>query len=190
MLGVRYLIARGNAPTGVRPTFVQKDYWAIENRLALPRTYVPRHVEVVTNKEERLAKLASPDFDAREVAYVESNVDHPGEITGHSEITNENPTRVSMSVKMETSGLVVLADLWDPGWQASLNGKMVPILRANHALRGVAVPPGNWSLDFQYRPVSFTRGCWLAAAAIFLLTGWACVTWGSARRNAPGQIET
>jgi len=190
MLGVQYLIARGNAPANVRPTFVQTDYWAVENRRALPRTYVPRHVEVVTNKEERLVKLALPDFDAGEVAYVESGVDLPGDITGHSEITNENPTRVNLSVKMETSGLVVLADLWDPGWQARLNGKLVPILRANHALRGVVVPAGSWSLDFQYRPVSFTRGCRLAVTAICLLLGWAGVAWVSTRRNAPGQIET
>ncbi len=44
------------------------------------------------------------------------------------------PTRVLLSLQMESPGLVVLADLWDNGWEAYLNGKRLPILRTSHAL--------------------------------------------------------
>ncbi len=66
-----------------------------------------------------------------------------------SEISDEQPTRISVSMKMETPGLVVLADLWDKGWRAYLNGQPNADLRANHAVRGVVVPAGTGRLEFQ-----------------------------------------
>ena len=73
---------------------------------------------------------------------------------------------------METPGLVVLADLWDKGWQAYLNGKRVPILRANHAIRGVVVPAGSGTLEFRYAPASFAWGLRLAGLAAVALLVW------------------
>ena len=84
----------------------------------------------------------------------------------------EIPTRVTLSVRMETPGLVVLADLWDKGWQAYLNGQRVPILRTNHAIRGVVVPAGSGTLEFRYAPASFAWGLRLSALAAVVLLVW------------------
>jgi uncharacterized membrane protein YfhO len=66
----------------------------------------------------------------------------------------------------------VLEDHWDPGWHAYLDGKRVPILRTNHALRGVVVPAGVAILEFRYQPASFASGLRLAAGAALVLVGW------------------
>ena len=120
----------------------------------------------------RLQKLASPQFDPREVAYVEAPVNLPGSCRGQAVIGDEIPTRVRVSVQMETPGLVVLADLWDKGWQAYLEGKPVPILRTNHAIRGVVVPAGSGTLEFRYEPASFAWGLRLAGLAGVIILGW------------------
>ena len=73
---------------------------------------------------------------------------------------------------METPGLVVLADLWDKGWQAYLNGQRVPILRTNHAIRGVVVPAGSGTLEFRYAPASFDWGLRLCGFALVVLLAW------------------
>jgi uncharacterized membrane protein YfhO len=77
---------------------------------------------------------------------------------------------------METPGLVVLADAWDKGWRAYLNGKTVPILRANHALRGVIVPEGNGTLESRYEPASFKLGLCLAGFAVAIMAAWVGVS--------------
>ncbi|HWY78655.1 MAG TPA: YfhO family protein, partial [Verrucomicrobiae bacterium] len=110
----------------------------------------------------RLLKLTAPDFDPRAVAYVESPVELPTSCHGSVEITNENPTGVTLFVQMETPGLVVLTDLWNKGWHAYRNGQRVPILQTNHAVRGVAMPAGNATVEFRYEPVSFRIGLLLA----------------------------
>lgn len=178
MLGVRYVIFRGRVREGIRPTFHGLDYWVLENRSALPRVFVPGRVETVTVDGERLKKLGADSFNPREIAYVETPIGFTEAVRGKSEIVTETPVRIEVSVQMETPGLVVLADLWDKGWQARLNGKPVPILRVNHAVRGVIVPKGNSMIEFRYRPFSLILGLWLfALASTVLVGGVAVVTW-------------
>ena len=71
---------------------------------------------------------------------------------------------------METAGLVVLADRWDKGWKAYLDGKPVEVLQANHAVRGVIAAPGARILEFRYEPASFRLGLALTLAAAAILT--------------------
>ena len=187
MLDVRYVIFRGSPPASIRPAFQGFDYWVLVNRAALPRAFVPRRVETVANDRERLDKLSAPQFDPREVAYIETPVGLPEFCRGSAEITSEIPTRVIVSVHMETPGLIVLADLWDKGWRAYLDGKPVPILRANHAVRGVVVPAGSATLEFRYEPSSRVLGLRLCGLAAAVLIAWlATIAW---RRFHPGALS-
>jgi hypothetical protein len=169
MLNVRYVIFRGKPPATIQPLFASPDYWVLENSRALPRAFVPRHVEVVADEPTRLYRLAASDFDARETAYVENNLELPDVCQGSAEIVSEIPTRVTLAVKMQTAGLVVLGDLWDKGWRAYLDGKAVPIYRTDHALRGVQAPPGNGTLEFRYEPASLAWGLRLAGLSLLTL---------------------
>jgi uncharacterized membrane protein YfhO len=76
---------------------------------------------------------------------------------------------------METPGLIVLADNWDKGWRAYWNGKPVPVLRTDYAVRGVVVPAGNGTLEFVYQPASLILGLWLAGFAALVLIGWLAI---------------
>jgi len=172
MLGVRYVIFRGSPPESIHPALRGDDYWVLVNRAALPRAFVPYRVETVTSDHEGLEKLSAPQFDPQEVAYVETPVELPGLCRGSAEITAETPTRVTVLTHMETPGLLVLADLWDSGWQAYRDGVPVAILRANHAVRGVVVAAGATTVDFRYEPRSFRLGLWLSGLAAVSALGW------------------
>jgi hypothetical protein len=172
MLDVRYFVFRGVPPQSIHPVFQSNDYWVLVNSNALPRAFVPKSVKTVANGDEELMELASPQFNPADVAYVESPVELPAMCRGTAEITNEIPTRITLSVHMETPGLVVLADNWDKGWRAYWNGKPVPILRTNYAIRGVVAPTGTGTLKFVYRPASLILGLWLAGFAVIVLLCW------------------
>jgi hypothetical protein len=176
LLNVRYIIFRGSPPPTAHPAFQGPDYWVVVNSNVLERPFVPRRVETVAESRARVEKLASAQFDPREVAYVEEPVDLPALCRGQAEIVSEIPTRVTVALRMETPGLVVLADLWDKGWQAYLNGRPVPILRTNHAIRGVVVPAGSGTIEFQYAPASFAWGLRLSALGAITLLGWTGMT--------------
>jgi hypothetical protein len=187
MLGVRYMVFRGTPPAGTRPEFRSTDYWVLENTNALSRAFVPRRVETVSDDKAQLQKLALTDFDPREVAYLETPMDLRGPCRGTAEIVEEVPTRIEISIQMETPGVVVLADLWDDGWRAYVSGRQVPVLRANHAVRAVAVPAGASRLEFRYEPAGFAWGLRLCAFAALFLIGCAAV--GFWKRKARGGAD-
>jgi hypothetical protein len=172
MLGTRYLIFRGNPPPTAKPAFQGNDYWVVINSNALPRVFIPKSVKTAASDGEELEALASPQFNPADVAWVETTVELPTLCRGTAQIENETPTHITISAQMETPGLVVLADNWDRGWRAYWNGRSVPVLRANYAVRGVVVPAENGTLEFIYKPASLILGLWLAGLAVIVLTGW------------------
>jgi hypothetical protein len=187
MLNVRYLVFRTPRPPVVKALFEHDDYWAVENSRALPRVHVPERVEFKASDDEVLEALAAPGFDPVSVAYVRSPLDLPNPMSGEATIDAEVPTRVTVTARMKTSGLVVLADLWFDGWTVELNGEPVPIVRTNHALRGVVVPAGTSTLVFSYAPAGFTAGIRLMAVALVVLAGWGLIGVRRARRDRLGR---
>ena len=115
MLGVRHVIFRGSPPQKIKPEFQSPDYWVLENSSALPRVFVPQRVEVAPDDDERLGKLARPEFNPREVAYVETPVDLPPECRGAVNIESEIPTRIVVTAQMETPGLLGAGGSLGPG---------------------------------------------------------------------------
>jgi uncharacterized membrane protein YfhO len=61
-------------------------------------------------------------------------------------------------------GFAVLADSFYPGWKATVDGRRVPILRANGLFRAVAVTPGIHEIVFRYRPAGFYTGMAISLA--------------------------
>jgi hypothetical protein len=172
MLNVRYLILRNRPVRAVTPLIAHDDYWIIENRDAAPRLYIPRHVEIMTDASRLLVLLAAKEFDSTRIAYVDGPVTLPTECRGTAKIVDEVPARITVAADMQTRGLLVLADRWDGGWRAYLDGEPVPILRTNHALRGVELPAGQHALVFAYEPASLVWGVRLMAAAVLGLLVW------------------
>ena len=65
-------------------------------------------------------------------------------------------------VRIETSAggrrLLVLTDVFYPGWRARVDGVEAPIIRTNYAFRAVALPAGRHVVEFRYEPRSFQAG--------------------------------
>jgi uncharacterized membrane protein YfhO len=96
---------------------------------------------------------------------------------GEARMVDYEAERVEVEAELERAGLVVLTDVWFPGWEATVDGEPVDVERVDFLLRGVVVPEGRHTVEFRYRPASFTVG-WvvsllaLVAIAAIALTGW------------------
>jgi hypothetical protein len=174
MLNVRYLVGRGPPPAPLRPIIQQEDYWVWENEEALPRAFVPSSVRPAPDRDALLQLLGAAAFDPRQVAYAESAPPLPDSCRGKAEIDvqTETPTRLTLKLDMQTPGLVVLSDLWYDGWEATLDGRPVEVLRVNHALRGVVAEAGSSTLEFSYHPRGLARGLRLLAVGVGGLVLW------------------
>jgi len=160
----------------------------------MPRVWLADVARVIEEPKAQLARLAAPDFDPRREVVLESDPETtvlpiPGPETdgpaGRARIAAYDPERVSIEVEADRAALLVLSDLHYPGWEASLNGNPVEILRADYLFRAVGVPAGRSEVLFRYRPGSLWIGAGLSilgalAAVMGLLPG----TWRPAGESA------
>jgi hypothetical protein len=81
--------------------------------------------------------------------------------------------RTSFDIRASGPGVVVLSEAYWPGdSRARLNGRDVPVVRLNHAFKGVVVDrAGDYRVEFRYWPRKFTRYLGLSGLGAVLLVG-------------------
>jgi hypothetical protein len=144
-----------------------------QNLRALPRAYLVG--SAIPESGAPLDSLTRGDWEPRESVILEGITKSSGSPGSVGEVRWEvdGPQRQELSIRAERTGWVVVTDNFYPGWSARLDGKMAPLLRANHLFRAVAVPAGSHRLVFSYEPTSWRIGAVgslasLAAGVIWL----------------------
>ena len=79
--------------------------------------------------------------------------------------------RIQLRVQVRDHGILVLNEMYYPGWTAHIDGKSVPVFKANYFMRAIAVPPGDHTVVFDYRP---SYQLWLLLS---WFAGWGLVLW-------------
>jgi hypothetical protein len=70
-------------------------------------------------------------------------------------ITSYLTHEVTIDAALPEGAVVVLNDVWYPGWRVYVDGKERELLRANLIFRGVAVPAGRHEIVFRFEPFHF-----------------------------------
>ena len=189
LLGIRWIVlgrhAEPPAP-GLRLAYDGADARIFENPAALPRAFVARRARCVDDRAA-LALLRSRAIDpAAEVLLGDCAAPITTSASAQrteARITVDEPERVVVTAAADAPAWLVLSDTWFPGWRARLDGADVPIARANHAFRAIALPAGRHDVEFVFRP----RGL-VAGAAISLLSLAVVVALVIRRRRAASLI--
>jgi hypothetical protein len=94
-------------------------------------------------------------------------------------VTYPDPQHAELEVTLESSGLVVLSDIYYPGWELTVDGKPTPVHRVNGLMRGAGLTKGPHRLVYTYKPWSFRVGMLVSIAGLvaFLLVGIAFLRW-------------
>jgi uncharacterized membrane protein YfhO len=71
---------------------------------------------------------------------------------------------------LQSDQLAVFSEIYyDKGWNAYLDGKPVPHLRANYVLRAMKIPAGNHTLEFKFEPKTYFNGEKIALAGSLIV---------------------
>jgi hypothetical protein len=171
LLGLRWIVlpARAEAPApGLRLAYDGADARIFENPGALPRAFVARRARCVDDRAAlALVRARTVDLGA-EVLLADCPgppASGPEAQTVAARIDVDEPERIVVTASTDAAAWLVLTDTWFPGWQARVDGAHVPIARANHAFRAVALPPGNHRVEFTFRPRGLVPGAGITLAA-------------------------
>ena len=118
-----------------------------------------------------IERSLSVGYDPQAFTLLAESPDLPAEVSGDGTVRliGETPVSLELEVESDGPGLLVLADTWDPGWRASVDGLATDVLQANHWQRAVAVPGGRHRVLFRYDASDVKTGGLITALATLLL---------------------
>ncbi|MBT4217022.1 MAG: YfhO family protein, partial [Flavobacteriales bacterium] len=81
------------------------------------------------------------------------------------------PNHLTYNLKNITSDqIAVFSEIYyEKGWNAYIDGKIVPHFRANYVLRAMMVPAGTTKIEFKFEPTSYSIGESVAYASSIIL---------------------
>lgn len=180
MLGVSKVVQDPADPMlhapGLRLVRPGPDARVYENAAALPRAWIVARQRVAASPELALRAIGDSEFEPRRTAVVERRLEDIGYGGGGSaRIVEYEPERVAIDALSRGPGVLVLSDLYYPGWKAEVDGKEVDIERVDYLLRGVPLADGRHTVEFRYEPASWRIGWILSLIGLAAVGGLVAV---------------
>ncbi|OGH34558.1 MAG: hypothetical protein A3B38_00010 [Candidatus Levybacteria bacterium RIFCSPLOWO2_01_FULL_36_13] len=185
LLGVTYLLDKEDTPkTGADwnvnkfPDDDVQGFWQEGKFLVylrnepLPRVFMTSSYTVAQSDNEIIEKVFDKNFDFKTIVLEEQppiKIQKLEENIVEPKIIKYEPNQATFSINKKNNSLLFLSDAYDTDWQAYIDGKNSKILRADYALRAVAVPAGDHTVDFKYQPKSFVIGMVVSTLGILTL---------------------
>lgn len=155
----------------------------------LPRAFFVYAATVVRTESELLDSLKSPAFNHRTTAILEHD---PG-ITlsppsppagGEARIVRYSNNSIVMEADTPADGLLVLSEMYYPGWSAYVDGNRTEIYRTDYSLRSLVVPRGRHHVEVLYEPGPFRRGAVITLASLLICAGGAVFSFTRSRKTS------
>lgn len=204
LLNARYVVvaqpaagrqdAFDDAALGRFPGLVYQDEQVriLENPSALPRAWIV-HAASQVPPGEALAALVHGGVDPRRTALLEepppplATAADPADDA--ATVTEAGADRLAVRASTDAPGLLVLSEVYYPGWHAYVDGRPAPVYLADHLLRAVPVPPGEHSVELRFESATLAAGSIISGVALLALIGLFSASAGADRPDrqpAPG----
>lgn len=202
LLNVKYVIVRDGTPLPdgkfTLALDAPGDLAVYRNATPLPRAWVVHRALPAADIAQAQQLIQSPDFDPTTAAVVLAEEmaglspfgplpEQPAATPPPVTVTRLHPSALRVVVDAAAPGLLVLSEVWYPGWRATVNGAPQPVLHANGALRGVPIPAGSSVVEMWFSPTPWRVGVGLAGVGLLMLVGvwvWAGRATGRAPQSA------
>jgi hypothetical protein len=138
---------------------------------ALPRARIVGRPVYAANQRQALSALMSQGNQLRDRLVVEDPsrpLPSSALTSGTARIVEDLPERVVIEANLQKAGYLVLADTFDPGWSATVDGEPAAIRPAYVAFRAVYLKGGPHTVVFTYRPAGFTLGLTITVSGLVL----------------------
>ena len=155
------------------PVYLSDTVAVWRNQDTLPRAFIV-HTAEIADDEQAMARLRAPGFRADQSVFLsdgKSMSDGANLTQDHVEITRYESEQVELSALTDRPGYLVLTDSWYPGWNAMVDGKSIPVQRADVLFRAVPIEAGIHSIVFEYRSMPFLVGTAISIICFVVLAG-------------------
>lgn len=155
---------------GYKQVFKDSSAIIFENPNALPRVYFATSFFVASPLQIENTMNKDSTFDPRTKIAISSDLDIKTVTgTGSAEITSYTSNQVKINTKTQAVEILILADKYEDGWNATIDGQPTKISPANLIFRAIKIPVGKHEVIFNYYPTSFDLGLKISSTSILLV---------------------
>jgi uncharacterized membrane protein YfhO len=148
--------------------FIQKDRNGATQQVqlndgALGPCWLVKNIVFVKNADAEMAAL--DNFNPKDTAFVQDTFKNAVPFLPEYDssasiklIKNDNDI-VTYEFSAVKNQFAVFSEIfYKAGWKAYANGKLLPIAKTNYVLRGLALAPGKYSIEFKFEPEAYLAG--------------------------------
>jgi Bacterial membrane protein YfhO len=176
LLGVRYVLTNAGAPALANARAVPLGDVALYDRAAAPPlSRLVYQAGPPLADEPALRRLAEPTFDpdntlllAPEPGAVALNSGRPGQAVTPQAADAE---RWRAHLSLPEAGYLLQREAMYPGWQARVDGRDAPVVRADVLFRAVPVPAGEHDVEIFFDSGAFRRGALVSLVGLLAVVG-------------------
>ncbi len=127
---------------------------------------------------DALAAILDPRFDPLRIAVFDAaaalDVKPPSALPAPIALTTTatnvaaGRATITLSAPAPAGSALVVSENFFPGWQAKVDGRAMPVLRANYNLLGVPLPTGARAVELEFRDPALSTGKIISLAALLL----------------------
>jgi hypothetical protein len=154
----------------------------LTNRFACGNAWFVNDIKFVANPDEELKSLKT--FSPRQTAIVDKSQLESGSIAEFKpkydsaasiSLVSYAPNELKYTSNATSEQFAVFSEIYyDKGWNAYVDGKLTPHIRADFVLRAMKVPAGKHEIVFKFEPATYYTGEKIALAGsvmLFLFVG-------------------
>jgi hypothetical protein len=143
------------------------------NDRALPRAYVVQRARFVADQQASLDTIIEDGFDGHGEVVLVGSPETESEravVAGTpvpavpARFVRDDPEDIVASIAPAAPSVLVVADAFAPGWEATVDGKPRRLWQANYMVRGVVVGPEDRTVELRYHAPGFAAGLTICIA--------------------------
>jgi hypothetical protein len=147
----------------------QRGLKIFHNAAAMPYARLVHAAVSLPNEAQVMDAVRDPKTDLRSTVVMEGTAPALDACEGGTvDVTRYRYTSVVLRTDSPCRAMMVLADVWYPGWSATVDRKPAKIWKAYGVVRGVVVDRGQHEVVMVYRPASVFTGAALGVFGILL----------------------
>lgn len=156
----------------------------------LPRAWLVGDAEVIFGEPAVLDRLRDATFDPVRTVLLETAPRLPlsgaGETPGRVRVRALEDGTLEIHANATRNAYLVLSEMHYPGWRAYVDGRDVPLERADYLITALPLTPGEHHILYRYEPASFRLGALATALACLAALAVGGLSWRSDRRAHGG----
>jgi hypothetical protein len=169
MLNVKYFIV-GDSLNNLFPQI---------NPNANGNAWLVKNMVWVENADAEIDSLTN--FNSKQTCFIDKRFSEQlngfkieTDTTATIKLTKYQPNKLVYESNAATPQLAVFSEIYyDKGWNAYVDGNLMPHFRCDYVLRGMQVPAGKHSIEFRFEPQAVATGEKITLVSSILLYGGA-----------------